>query len=81
MPEIINWYQENYTIISLCIYRGKDETENVLSAESDMGESPDSEDEETDEPTSVAEVSSEDEEHDESTESEEESVSEEDSKD
>ena len=22
--EIINWYQENYTIISLCIYRGKE---------------------------------------------------------
>ena len=58
-----------------------DETENVLSSESDMGESPDSEGEETDEPTSVADVSSEDEENDESTESEEESVSEEDSKD
>tara|TARA_Y100000590_G_scaffold241789_1_gene271860 strand:+ start:8230 stop:8877 length:648 start_codon:yes stop_codon:yes gene_type:complete len=57
-----------------------DETENVLSSESDMGESPDSEGEETDEPTSVANVSSEDEENDESTESEEESVSEEDSK-
>lgn len=57
-----------------------DETENVLSSESDMGESPDSEGEETDEPTSVADVSSEDEENDESTESEEESVSEEDSK-
>ncbi len=57
-----------------------DVTENVLSSESDMGESPDSEGEETDEPTSVADVSSEDEENDESTESEEESVSEEDSK-
>ena len=57
-----------------------DVTENVLSSESDMGESPDSEGEETDEPTSVADVSSEDEENDESTESEEESGSEEDSK-
>ena len=57
-----------------------DETENVLSSESDMGESPDSEGEETDEPTSVADVSSEEEENDESTESEEETVSEEDSK-
>ena len=33
-----------------------DETENVLSSESDMGESPDSEGEETDEPTNVADV-------------------------
>ena len=45
-----------------------------------MGESPDSEGEETDEPTNVADVSSEEEENDESTESEEETVSEEDSK-